>query len=210
MKTLRAIYERYSGAIFKLLAPLGFFGVFAIAFIDSAAFGMPLDPVVGGYVYAARANLFSVAGYIALAAAGSAIGSSVIYLIGKKGGEAILHKRMSPERLERMKQRFEEREFVTLMVASMLPPPTPFKLFLLSAAAFQMGWAPFLLSIFIGRTLRFTILAVLVIRFGPQVVNAMGGMLRNHLALSLGIFGAGLALLLAWMFTRRRRRVRSA
>lgn len=207
MKTLRAIYDRYSGALFKALAPLGFFGVFALAFIDSAAFGMPLDPVVAAYVYSGRTNLFSVAGYIVLAAAGSALGSMVIYLIGKKGGEAVLHRRMSPERLERMRKRFEEREFVTLMVTSMLPPPTPFKLFLISAAAFQMGVAPFLLSIFVGRVIRFSILAVLVIRFGPQVANAMGNLLRNHLLLALVIFVAGVGLLFAWMLTRRRRRI---
>lgn len=166
---------------------------------------MPLDPVVGAYVYSGRSNLLSVAGYIALAAAGSALGSLVIYVIGKKGGEAVLHKRMSPERLERMRQRFEEREFITLMVTSMLPPPTPFKLFLISAAAFQMGIVPFLLSIFVGRVIRFSILAALVIRFGPQVATAMGNLLRNHLLMSLGIFAAGIGLLFAWMLARRRR-----
>jgi membrane protein YqaA with SNARE-associated domain len=206
LKTLRAIYERYSSAIFKALAPLGFFGVFALAFIDSAALGMPLDPVVGAYVYSARGHLMSVAGYVLLAAAGSAIGSTVIYVIGKKGGEAILHARMSPERLARMRQRFEEREFITLVVASMLPPPAPFKLFLISAAAFQMSYGLFVLAILVGRIIRFSILSVLVIRFGPQVANAMGSLLRNHLALTLGTFGAGLALLLAWMLTRRRTR----
>jgi membrane protein YqaA with SNARE-associated domain len=206
LKTLRAIYERYSSAIFKALAPLGFFGVFALAFIDSAALGMPLDPVVGAYAYSGRAHVMSVAGYVLLAAAGSAIGSTVIYVIGKKGGEAILHARMSPERLARMRQRFEEREFITLVVASMLPPPAPFKLFLISAAAFQMSYGLFVLAILVGRIIRFSILSVLVIRFGPQVANAMGSLLRNHLALTLGTFGAGLALLLAWMLTRRRTR----
>jgi membrane protein YqaA with SNARE-associated domain len=206
LKTLRAIYDRYSAAISKALAPLGFFGVFALAFIDSAAVGMPLDPVVAAYVYSGRESLLSIAGYILLAAAGSAFGSSVIYLIGKKGGEAILEKRMSPERLERMRKRFEEREFITLMIASMLPPPTPFKLFLISAAAFQMGYAPFLLSIFVGRTIRFSILAVLVIRFGPQVVNVMANLLRNHLALTLAVFAGGLGLVVVWLFTRRRTR----
>jgi len=204
LKTLRAIYDRYSSAIFKVLAPLGLFGVFALAFIDSAALGMPLDAVVGAYAYSARTNLFAVAGYLALAAAGSALGSTVIYLIGKKGGEAVLHARMSAERIERMRRRFEEREFVTLLVTSMLPPPTPFKLFLISAAAFQMGYAPFLLSIFIGRVLRFAILALLVIRFGPQVANAMGSLLRSHLVLSLAVFAIGVVALTAWMLARRR------
>lgn len=203
MKTLRHIYDRYSGAIFKTLAPLGFFGVFAMAAIDSAALGMPLDPVVGAYIYAGRVSLLKVIGYIVLAALGSALGSLVIYIIGKKGGEALLHKRMSPERIERMRQRFEEREFITLTVASMLPPPAPFKLFLLSAAAFQMRLVAFLLAIFFGRVLRFTILAVLVIRFGPQVAGALGGLLRNHLALTLGILIVGVVVLVFWLRRKR-------
>lgn len=205
MKTLRAIYDRFSGAIFRALAPLGIFGVFALAFVDSAALGMPLDPVVGAYVNSVREHFAVVAGCILLAAVGSALGSSVVYVIGKRGGEAILHTRMSKERVERMRQRFEDREFVTLAVAAMLPPPTPFKLFLLSAAAFQMGYISYLLSVFIGRVVRFSIVAVLVIRFGPQVSNAMGDLLRNHLLLTLAVFGLGLAAIFAWMRMRRQK-----
>jgi membrane protein DedA with SNARE-associated domain len=69
-----------------------------------------------------------------------------------------------------------------------------------------MSYGLFVLAILVGRIIRFSILSVLVIRFGPQVANAMGSLLRNHLALTLGTFGAGLALLLAWMLTRRRTR----
>jgi membrane protein YqaA with SNARE-associated domain len=144
-----------------------------------------------------------------MAAAGSAIGSSIVYVIGKSGGEAVLHKRMSAERIARMRQRFEEREFVTLMFASVLPPPAPFKLFLISAAAFQMGFARYLLSIFLGRIIRFTVLAVLVIRFGPQVAGWLSSALRNHLLLTLIVFCAGVAALwwvLAW---RKRKKANS-
>jgi len=203
LKTLKAIYGRYSGAIFKALAPLGLFGVFALAFVDSAALGMPLDAVVGAYVYSARGQLFRAAGYILLAAAGSAIGSSVMYFIGKKGGEALLQQHMAPARIERMRRRFEKREFITLLVASVLPPPAPFKLFLISAAAFQMAYSRYLLAILLGRIGRFTILAVLVIRYGPQVASAMGSLLRNHLGLAIGVFIAGGAGVTAWMLTRR-------
>ena len=143
-----------------------------------------------------------------LAAAGSACGSSIIYVIGKKGGEALLHSRMSHDRVERMRIRFEDREFVTLMVASVLPPPTPFKLFLISAAVFQMRIDRFLLSIFLGRTIRFTILALLTIKFGPQVVNVMGSLMRDHLLLSLVVFAAGLGALGIFIYTRKRRRDR--
>ena len=204
MKTLKAIYNRYSNAIFHALQPLGMFGVFALAFIDSAAIGMPLDPVVAWYVYNDKLHFWA---YVLLAAAGSACGSSIIYVIGKKGGEALLHSRMSHDRVERMRIRFEDREFVTLMVASVLPPPTPFKLFLISAAVFQMRIDRFLLSIFIGRAIRFTILALLTIKFGPQVVNVISGVIRDHLLMTLLVVGIVAAVILIYIYTRNRRRV---
>ena len=204
MKTLKAIYNRYSNAIFHALQPLGMFGVFALAFIDSAAIGMPLDPVVAWYVYNDKLHFWA---YVLLAAAGSAAGSVIIYFIGKKGGEALLRSRMSHDRVERMRVRFEDREFVTLMVASVLPPPTPFKLFLISAAVFQMRLERFMLSIFIGRAIRFTILALLTIKFGPQVVNVISGLIRDHLLMTLLVVGIVAAVILIYIYTRNRRRV---
>jgi membrane protein YqaA with SNARE-associated domain len=203
LNTLKAIYSRYSNAIFHALQPLGMFGVFALAFIDSAAFGMPLDPVVAWYVYNHKVEFWA---YVLLAAARSAAGSLVIYFIGKKGGEALLHSRMSHDRVERMRIRFEDREFVTLMVASVLPPPTPFKLFVISAAVFQMRIDQFLLSIFVGRAIRFTILALLTIRFGPQVVTVVNGLIRDHLLVTLIVLGAGVAAILIYIYARKRRR----
>src|SRR5438132_9685894 len=143
------------------------FGVFAMAFVDSALLGMPLDPTIGWYFWVARAQPLRIVALILLAAAGSAAGSVVIYAIGKKGGEALLHNRMSKSRAARMESWFERHEFLALMLPAMLPPPMPFKLFMLSAAVFQMHFWKYLGAIFAGRVLRFSILAVLVIRFGP-------------------------------------------
>ena len=67
MKTLKAIYNRYSNAILHALQPLGMFGVFALAFIDSAAIGMPLDPVVAWYVYNDKLHFWA---HVLLAASG--------------------------------------------------------------------------------------------------------------------------------------------
>ena len=60
------------------------------------------------------------------------------------------------------------------MLPSMLPPPTPFKLFVLSAGVAEMRFTHFLGAIFAGRFLRFCILSILVIRFGPKIVGFFG------------------------------------
>ncbi len=203
MRTLKLIFNRYTAWVWMVLKPLGIWGVFAIGFIDSAFFGLPLDPVVAGYVYAnhALAPL-----YVVMASAGSALGSVIIYVIGRKGGELLIEKRVGKARLERLRDRFERQEFFALMVPSMLPPPTPFKLFLLAAGAFKMYIRDFLLAIFLGRVIRFSILAVLTIRFGPQVVGAMAMMVERH-AVTAGVgLGVALAAGAGWDWKNKMRR----
>ncbi len=203
MHFISKFLAKYSAWIWGLLSPLGAWGVFAIAFIDSALVGMPLDAVVGGYVYH-KPHLFWM--YTVMAAAGSAAGSMIIYAIGHKGGEVLLEKRMSPVKFAKIKKSFEDHEFLALMFPAMLPPPTPYKLIVLSAAAFEMDWHRFLLAIFLGRVARFTILSILVMYFGPQVVSIISTLARKHLPATL--MGLGILILLGiliWKLRSRRR-----
>jgi membrane protein YqaA with SNARE-associated domain len=202
LRAIKLFFAKYTIFIWALLKPLGVWGVFGIGFIDSAFLGLPLDAIVAGYVYQNSGRAWM---YVLMAAAGSALGSSVVYVIGHKGGELLLERRMSRERIERMRDQFERQEFLALAVPAILPPPTPFKLFMLAAAVFQMHYRDFLLAIFLGRTVRFTILALLTIKFGPEIVGVAGSLLRDHLALSLGILGLGTAGLLLWVLRQRRR-----
>jgi len=111
-------------------------------------------------------------------------------VIGHKGGEVLLEKRMPKAKFDKIKKSFEEHEFLALMFPAMLPPPTPYKLIVLSAAAFEMDWHRFLFAIFLGRVARFTILSVLVMIFGPQIVTFIGTMVRQHLPATLAVIGA--------------------
>ncbi len=203
MRTLSHFLARYTHFIWGLLQPLGSWGVFAIAAIDGSLLGMPLDPVVAGYVYQSPHKFLL---YVIMASAGSAAGSIVLYLIGYKGGELLLQKRMSAQKFESMRRSFDRHEFWALMFPAMLPPPFPFKLFVLAAAAFEMNFAHFLLAIFAGRFVRFMILAVLTIKFGPQVVSIMGHLVHQHLAALL----IAVAVAIAGYVLLRRRRARPA
>jgi uncharacterized membrane protein YdjX (TVP38/TMEM64 family) len=80
------------------------------------------------------------------------------------------------------------------MFPAMLPPPTPFKLFVLAAAAFEMNFGHFLLAIFSGRFVRFVILSLLTMKYGKEVVNVVGNLFRTHLHLMLGVIGAAIAI----------------
>src|SRR4029077_4172184 len=192
-KILKNILARYTHWVQGVLAPLGAWGVFAIAAVDGSFMGLPLDLVFIGYVYNNRPRFLL---YVLMASAGSALGSSVLYLIGYLGGETLLRKRMPEQRFATIHASFDRHEFWALMFPAMLPPPTPFKLFVLAASVFEMRFTHFLAAIFGGRFVRFLIQALLTIWFGPQFVHFVGGLVRAH----AGWVMAGLALLVAFGF----------
>jgi len=202
LKKIGHILARYTAWIWHLLGPLGIWGVFVVAFADSALLGMPVDALVAAYVYNDRAHFYI---YVILASLGSAVGSIPLYVIGYLGGEKVLRKRISQERFLRIHRSFERHEFWALMFPAMLPPPTPLKLFVLGAAVFEMRFGHFVAAIFAGRVVRFGLLALLTLRFGPQIVVLAGHLFRGHLYWVLALLGA-VALAAAWSLTRRSRR----
>ena len=197
MKTIQHILARYTAFLWAILQPLGAWGVFAVAALDGAAVGLPMDVVVGGYVAQNHARLLL---YVLMAATGSALGSLVIYAIGYKGGEELLRKRVSPERFEKLHEAFDKHPFWSLMFPAMLPPPTPFKLFALGAAVAEMSIGHFLLAIFLGRTVRFLVLGILVIQFGPGVVHTVRIFFTHHF---YWVLIAVMVALGAWLAVRR-------
>jgi membrane protein DedA with SNARE-associated domain len=88
------------------------------------------------------------------------------------------------------------------MFPAMLPPPTPFKIFALGAAVAEMSISHFLLAIFAGRMVRFTVLAILVVEFGPGVVHTLRIFFSHHFHWLLLVAAVALA---AWLLLRRRR-----
>ena len=132
---------------------------------------MPVDFIVATYVYQDRRRFLL---YIVMASLGSALGSIPLYIMGYLGGEKVLRKRISEERFLKIHRSFERHEFWALMFPGMLPPPMPFKIFVLGAAVFEMRFRDFLVAIFLGRFVRFLVLSVLVLWFGPQIVGLSG------------------------------------
>ena len=201
---MKHLLAKWTLLILSILSPLGIWGVLGFAFVDAALLGMPLDAIVGGYVYSHPQRFLL---YSAMAAVGSALGSIVIYWIGYKGGEVLLVKRIGETRFNKIKASFDRHEFLAIMLPSMLPPPTPFKLFVLSAGVAEMRFTHFLGAIFAGRFLRFCILSILVIRFGPEIVGFFGSVVHNHARLAIAIIAA--AALIGWWVWRMRKQNRN-
>ncbi len=203
MNAIKHILARYTAFLWHILQPLGIWGVFAVAALDGAAFGLPMDVVVGGYVAQNHARWLL---YVLMAATGSALGSLVVYGIGYAGGEELLRKRLSAARFEKMHNAFDKHPFWSLMFPAMLPPPTPFKVFALAAAVAEMSIGHFLLAIFLGRSVRFLILGILVLKFGPGVVHTLRIFFTEHF---YWVLIAVAFALIAWLIIRRANRRRS-
>jgi len=204
LKTIGHILAKYTAWILHLLTPLGIWGVFAIAFADSALLGMPVDAIVAFYVYKDHRQLLF---YVVMASLGSALGSIPLYVIGYMGGEKVLRKRISEERFQQIHRSFEEHEFWALMFPGMLPPPMPFKIFVLGAAVFEMRFRDFMAAIFAGRFVRFLVLSLLTLWFGPQIVGLAGTVFRRHFYWVLAVVVLGGVIWLLWW---RKKRVASA
>lgn len=200
-EAIKLFIIRYTQFIWNMVEPLGSWAVFAIAGIDSAFFGFPLDPVVAGYVYRDNSGFLL---YSAMAAAGSAAGSVILYVIGYKGGEVLLSKRIPAAKFDRIRNSFDRHEFWALMFPSMMPPPFPFKLFVLAASVFEMNFWHFLLAIFAGRMVRFLVLSVLVLKFGEQAVALAGVLIERHWPL-VALVLAAIAGVCIWLWLRASR-----
>ena len=200
LKTIKHIFSRYTAVLWAFLKPLGAWGVLLAAGLDGSLIGLPVDVIVAGYVYSDR-QCFLL--YVLMASVGSTLGSIVIYVIGYEGGEALLRKRMSEERFEKIHNAFDKHPFWSLMLPAMLPPPTPFKLFVLAAAVSEMRFSHFLLAIFCGRFVRFLILAGLTWKFGPQIVGVAGSLFTRHWGWVLAAVMLGLVV---WLVIRSRKR----
>ena len=126
----------------------------------------------------------------------------MVYVIGYKGGEELLRKRISPGRFAKIHNAFDQHPFWSLMFPAMLPPPTPFKLFALAAAVSEMKFSHYLLAIFSGRLLRFLMLGLLTLKYGPNVVHVLGELVRRHALLGTVVIAGGVVV---WMVVRKTR-----
>jgi membrane protein YqaA with SNARE-associated domain len=177
---------------------MGPWGVLLAAFVDSASIPLPIDVLMAGWAWADKRHFLF---YAVLAALGSSLGGLVPFFVGRAGGELILLRRINRARFEALRDRFEKQEFLAVMVPSMMPPPTTWKLFVFGAGVFEMRTVNFLLAVFVGRLIRFGVETALVVKYGPQIVTVVGDLARRHLIVTL----LALALIfaaLAWWIAR--------
>ena len=158
--------------VYGLALSFGGPGLFAVAFLDSSFISLPQinDLLV---VLMVVQNKAWMPYYAAMATFGSVAGCYVLYLIAERGGEAFLAKRLKAGHTERALALYRKRGVLALMVPAILPPPAPFKLFVLMAGVAEVRPLQFVFSIAIARGLRYLVLGALAVRYGDAALELM-------------------------------------
>jgi len=140
--------------------------------------------------------------YAMMTTAGSVAGSMVIYWIGRKGGEAFLNRRFKAEHVARVRGVFERYGMWAMLIVAIIPPPAPYKIFVLLAGAGGVGPGMFALAVAIGRALRYGLEGWLARVYG----DVAAAFVRDNLtAVSLWLVGGALVAGAVFLVWRRRR-----
>lgn len=184
-----------------VLVSFGAFGIFGIALLDAA-----LIPIPGGpdavVMTLSHLNHAMMPVYVLAAVLGSTLGCLVPYYIGRATGEAALRK-FSPDRRARATKLIERYDVWAMLVGAVLPPPFPFKIFLISAGVFRMDVWRFLIALAIGRGVRFLLEGMMAVRYGTQAAE----LFRQHYS-KIGLGLALTVILVVIINTMLRRRQR--
>lgn len=184
--------------ILPALLKLGVWGLGAVAVLDSSSIPVPMDAILAVYVWNNKSHFWL---YCLIAAAGSAIGGLLPYGLGRAGGELFLLKRVDRARFDQLRHRFQKQEFLAVMIPSMLPPPTPWKIFIFASGVFEMRVLDFLLAVTAGRMVRWMVLSLLVIKLGPGAVD----LVAHHALATMLIVGALAVGGFAWWWRKKKR-----
>ena len=129
---------------------LGGPGLFLVAFLDSSFLSLPeVNDVL--VVLMVTRNEALMPYYAAMATLGSITGCLVLYVLGRKGGEAILRRRFTGSRLEIAMGLFQRFGVLAIIVPALLPPPAPFKIFVLLSGVARVPWPKFCGAVAVGR-----------------------------------------------------------
>jgi membrane protein YqaA with SNARE-associated domain len=158
--------------IYGVALLLGGPGLFTIAFLDSSFISLPqINDIL--VVLMVTENKPLMLYYAAMATLGSIAGCYVIYYLARKGGDAFLQKRLRPGHTERALAMYQRHGLLALMVPALLPPPAPFKLFVLAAGVAHVRPVQFVAAIAIARGARYLILGILAVWYGDAALELM-------------------------------------
>ncbi len=179
---------------------LGGPGLFIIAFLDSSFLSFPEvnDLLI---IWLTTQHKERMLYYALMTTLGSIAGCLALYWVARRGGEAFLRKRFGERHLNKAMERFRRYGLLAILIPSVLPPPTPFKIFVLAAGVSKVRVVDFILAVAIGRGVRYFGEGLLAVYFGDQAAD----FLRDNTAMvGLGVAVIALAIGGGWFIWQRR------
>jgi membrane protein YqaA with SNARE-associated domain len=171
---------------------LGAPGLFLISFLDSSVLTFPvindLLLIELSMEHPARMPLYAL-----MAALGSVLGCVLLFFIAEKGGEALFHKHAG-KRAQAIHNWVVHNGFGGMLVAALLPPPTPFKVFVVAAGVFEVPLISFTSAIALARLVRYFGVGYLAIRFGADALPYLGRHKWQVIAAVIGLVAASYLL----------------
>jgi len=179
---------------------LGAPGLFLISFLDSSVLTFPvindLLLIELSVQHPARMPLYAF-----MAAVGSVLGCVLLYFIARKGGEALFHKKAG-ERANAIRHWVERNGFGGMLVAALLPPPTPFKIFVFAGGVFEVPLASFTSAISLARLIRYFGVGYLALKYGSNALPLLAQH-KVEVAIALVLFVAVSYGLSRWILRER-------
>jgi membrane protein YqaA with SNARE-associated domain len=157
---------KFLGRVSEYLITFGAFGLFAVALLDSTFVPLPssADALM---IVLSTAHPSWMLLYAFMATAGSAVGCWILYLVSRRAGARALN-RFSERKQQRVKHLIERYDMIAVLVATLLPPPFPFKLFVVTAGVFRFSLVRFMIAIVAGRAFRFLLEGYFAVRYGAE------------------------------------------
>jgi membrane protein YqaA with SNARE-associated domain len=179
---------------------LGGPGLFLVAFLDSSFLSFPevTDVLI---VWLTTRHEHRMVFYATFATSGSVAGCFALYLVARKGGEAFLRKRFHGPNIDRAMQVFQKYGLVSVVVASLLPPPMPFKIFVFLSGVARVRHVDFLIAVAIGRSIRYFGEGYLALVYGDTAIDWLH---KHARTVSLILAATFLVGGIIWMWWRRR------
>jgi membrane protein YqaA with SNARE-associated domain len=188
-----------------VLPVLGPAGMGLIAFFDSSFLSIPeVNDILVVTSSAARPGLAWL--YVLVTTAGSVAGCLALREVGRRGGEALIVRKFGKERVERTRALFKKWDVLCLAIPSMLPPPVPFKIFVLSAGVFGLPLRRFVVTVSLARGTRYSFWGFMGAMYGTRGLELLRAFDRWFLDRAEWVLAGALVLLAALLIWALRRR----
>jgi len=204
MQRFLELIHAFASRVQALAEGLGGPGLMLVAFIDSSFLTLPelADILVVMFTLREPSRWWY---FSAMTTAGSMAGSYALYLVGRKGGEAMLRRNFHERHVDRGLEWFKKYGALVLIIPAMLPPPMPFKIFVLLAGVSGVSRGRFLAALAVGRGTRYGGEALLARIYGERALLFVTENASRLFIPAGGLLVAviGIWLLRRWMRQRR-------